>query len=67
MRKLEQLEKEHIEYADVIEEFIARPRANGQLVDLIKQMTNYLRYAGEELHDYNEYVNTFMGLMDRLP
>ena len=67
MRKLEQLEQDHLELAKVIEDFIAKPRTNGQLHDLANQLKNYLIYSSKELHEYNEYVNTFLGLMEKLP
>ena len=40
---------------------------NGQLHDLANQLKNYLIYSSKELHEYNEYVNTFLGLMEKLP
>ena len=67
MKHLEQLEKDHFEYAEVIEQFVAQPRTNGQLVDLIKQAIGYLRYSGEQLHNYNEYIDAFVGFMSKLP
>jgi uncharacterized protein (UPF0335 family) len=67
MRKLEQLEKDHLEYAEVINDFIAKPRTNGQLVDLIHQLVAYLQYSSQELHEYNEYVDSFIGALSKLP
>lgn len=67
MRKLEQLENEHLEFAEVINDFIAEPRTNGQLYDLANQIKNYLIYSSKELHEYNKYVDTFVGLMEKLP
>ena len=43
MRKLEQLEKDHLEFAEIINEFIAEPRTNGQLHDLANQLFNLLK------------------------
>ena len=67
MRKLEKLEKDHLEYAEIISDFIAEPRANGQLVDLIRQLIAYLEYSGQELHEYNEHITSFIGVMNKLP
>ena len=67
MRKLEQLEKDHLEFAEIINEFIAEPRTNGQLHDLANQIKNYLIYSSKELHEYNEYVDTFVRPMEKLP
>ena len=65
--KLEQLEKDHLEFAEIINDFIAEPRTNGQLHDLANQIKNYLIYSSKELHEYNEYVDTFVRLMEKLP
>ena len=67
MEKLRQIEREHLDYADVILQFIERPRSNEQLVDLIKQVVSYLQYASEELHMYNEYIDTFIRVSKKLP
>ena len=67
MAYLQELEKNHANYADVIEELIAEPRTNGQLHDLANQIKNYLIYSSKELHEYNEYVDTFVRLMEKLP
>ena len=67
MEYLKQLEKEHFEYAQVIDDFLAKPRTNEQLVDLAKQMKNYLLYSGDQLKNYNEYIETFMGALSKLP
>ena len=67
MRKLEQLEKKHLKYAEVITDFLAEPRSNGQLIDLINQLKNYLIYSSNELHEYNDHVNKLTGLMEKLP
>ena len=67
MRRLEQLEKDHLEYAEVINDFVAEPRTNGQLVDLIYQLVAYLEYSGQELHEYNKYIDSFIGALSKLP
>ena len=67
MKYLEELEKEHIDYADKIEKFLDQPQENEQLINLIQQIINYLRYAGEEIHICNQYVNDFIELIMKLP
>lgn len=67
MAYLQELEKNHTTYANVIEELIAQPHTNEQLVDLLKQVTIYLRASSNQLHTYNEYITNFMGVMNRLP
>ena len=67
MAYLQELEKNHTAYAGVIEELIAQPRTNEQLVDLLKQVTMYLRASSNQLHTYNEYITNFMGVMNKLP
>ena len=67
MEYLKHLEEEHFEYAQVIDDFLAKPRTNEQLVDLVKQMKNYLLYSGNKLKNYNEYIETFMGALGKLP
>jgi len=67
MKKLERLEKDHYEYANILAQLITQPRTNSQLVDLIKTIIDYLKYSGDELHKYNEYIDAFVGFMSKLP
>ena len=67
MQKLKEIEKDNFEYADIIEELVAVPRSNEQLVSLCESVVRYLRQSGQELHEYNEYVDTFIGVMYKLP
>jgi hypothetical protein len=67
MQKLKEIESDNFEYADIIEELIAVPRSNEQLVSLCESVVRYLRQSGQELHEYNEYVDTFIGVMYKLP
>ena len=67
MQKLKEIENDNFEYADIIEELIAVPRSNEQLVSLCESVVRYLRQSGQELHEYNEYVNVFVGAMYKLP
>lgn len=67
MQKLKEIEKGNFEYADIIEELVTVPRSNEQLVSLCESVVRYLRQSGQELHEYNEYVDTFVGVMYKLP
>jgi hypothetical protein len=67
MQKLKEIENDNFEYADIIEELIAVPRSNEQLVSLCESVVRYLRQSGQELHEYNEYVDAFVGAMYKLP
>lgn len=67
MQVLIDIEQNNLEYADIIEELIAVPRSNEQLISLCESVVRYLRQSGQELHEYNEYVNTFIGVMYKLP
>jgi len=67
MQKLKEIESDNFEYADIIEELIAMPRSNEQLVSLCESVVRYLRQSGQELHEYNEYVDIFVGVMYKLP
>ena len=67
MAYLQELEKNHADYADVIEELINKPHTNEQLVDLLKQVVIYLRMSSNQLHEYNEYITSFIGVMNKLP
>lgn len=67
MQKLKEIEKDNFEYADIIEELIAVPRSNEQLISLCESVVCYLRQSGQELHEYNEYVDVFVGIMYKLP
>ena len=64
---LQELEKNHTAYADVIEKLIAQSRTNEQLVDLLKQIIIYLRASSNQLHTYNEHITNFIGVMNKLP
>lgn len=67
MQKLKEIENDNFEYADIIEELIAVPRSNEQLVSLCESVVRYLRQSGQELHEYNKYVDAFVGIMYKLP
>ena len=67
MKHIEELEKEHLLYAQYIDDFLAAPRTNEQLIDFINNTKNYLSYAAEELHTYNEYMTKFSRFMEKLP
>lgn len=67
MQKLKEIENDNFEYADIIEELIAVPRSNEQLVSLCESVIRYLRQSSQELHEYNEYVDAFVGAMYKLP
>ena len=67
MKHLKELEREHKEYAQVITDFLAEPRSNGQLIDLATHMKNYLLYASDELRIYNDYIDKFIGVINKLP
>lgn len=67
MQKLKEIEHDNLEYADIIEELIAAPRSNEQLVSLCESVVRYLRQSGQELHEYNESVDAFVGAMYKLP
>lgn len=67
MQKLKEIESDNFEYADIIEGLIAVPRSNEQLVSLCESVVRYLRQSGQELHEYNEYVDAFVGAMYKLP
>ena len=67
MAYLQELEKNHADYADVIEELIAEPHSNEQLVSLIERIVVYLRASSNQLHEYNEYITSFIGVMNKLP
>ena len=67
MQKLKEIENDNFEYADIIEELIVVPRSNEQLVSLCESVVRYLRQSGQELHEYNEHVDTFIGAMYKLP
>ena len=67
MQKLKEIEKDNFEYADIIEELVAVPRSNEQLVSLCESVVRYLRQSGQELHEYNKYVDAFVGAMYKLP
>jgi len=67
MQKLKEIEKDNFEYADIIEELIAVPRSNEQLVSLCESVVRYLRQSGQELQEYNKVIEDFKGLLYRLP
>ena len=67
MQILIDIERNNLEYADIIEELIAAPRSNEQLVSLCESVVRYLRQSGQELHEYNESVDAFIGAMYKLP
>jgi len=67
MDGLKQLEEYHYQYAQVIEDIIKEPRSNEQLVSLCESTVRYLRQSGDILSKYNDKIETFMGLMYRLP
>ena len=67
MAHLTELEKNHLNYADLIEELVEQPRTNEQLVDLVKTVATYLRASGKQLHNYNEHIDHFIGVMSKLP
>lgn len=67
MNNLKKIEENHIKYADTIEEIIAQPRTNEQLVSLCESVVRYLRISGNEIAEYNKQIEAFTGAMYKLP
>ena len=67
MQVLIDMEQNHLEYANIIEELISVPRTNEQLVSLCESVVRYLRQSGQELALYNETIEDFKGLLYKLP
>lgn len=67
MQVLKDMEQNHLEYANIIEELISVPRTNEQLVSLCESVVRYLRQSGQELTLYNETIEDFKGLLYKLP
>ena len=67
MRKLKEIEHNNFEYADIIEELVAAPRSNEQLISLCESVVRYLRQSGQELHEYNEKIKIFREVLCKLP
>ena len=67
MQVLKDMEQNHLEYANIIEELISVPRTNEQLVSLCESVVRYLRQSGQELALYNETIEDFKGLLYKLP
>ena len=67
MTNLKKIEQDNLRYADTIEELIAKPLTNEQLVSLCESVIRYLRLTGEELHEYNKKIEVFTEAMYRLP
>ena len=67
MQILIDMEQNHLEYANIIEELISVPRTNEQLVSLCESVVRYLRQSGQELALYNETIEDFKGLLYKLP
>ena len=67
MQVVKDMEQNHLEYANIIEELISVPRTNEQLVSLCESVVRYLRQSGQELTLYNETIEDFKGLLYKLP
>ena len=67
MQVLKDMEQNHLEYANIIEELISVSRTNEQLVSLCESVVHYLRQSGQELALYNETIEDFKGLLYKLP
>ncbi len=67
MRDLKKIEQNNLRYAEVIENSIAKPRSNEQLVSLCESVIRYLRYTGKELQDYNDRLEIFIEALCKLP